>query len=115
MSERGSFVTEFIYCADCRRALHKVFDDIRETKYFEPIYFGDPEAPTLITGRIGSLSRDGEIIDFEHDYAPRIAASVCHPVRFAILADSGRSYAVKVHPEADEQPLIFMCGRGKAD
>lgn len=104
MSERGSFITEYIYCRACATAVRKALLEQRDMgKFFsvaDASKFNDSDgAPRITAGRIGGLHAGEELEDFEAYYAPAIAAVICHPVRVAVIAESGqRIYFIQ--PEA---------------
>lgn len=63
MSERGSFVTQYIYDNNDYLKIRKALD--KNSKYLcvsPPCYYGDKtnELP-IVSGKVGSLSCDGEI------------------------------------------------------
>jgi hypothetical protein len=94
MSERGSFVTEYIYCSDCHAAARKVL--LRDTVGAERKAFDSSELPAwtggfhpIIAGKLGASFVGGELQDFEHYDVPVLAAAICHPLRVAVLAEEG--------------------------
>lgn len=98
MSERSSFVTDYIYCKGCLDKLKVVL--LLKEKYLTGIQIptwkdGDDDLP-IIAGKIGSLGPMGEYITlmdlFNTDNAP------CHPVRISILHDCGDSVTYTISP-----------------
>ena len=91
MSERGSFVTEYVYCVRCFEALKKIL--LHNEKYFcsQTInsWEDSPKELPIIAGKLGGLYSGEEIVSFEMETEPQIAKVICHPVRIAILAESG--------------------------
>jgi len=90
MSERGSFVTEFIYCPQCLKALKEHL--IRNCKYLKGI---EIPAPTngnypIIAGKIGELYPQGEA-DFMEEKLTETAKYICegHSARVVVITDSG--------------------------
>lgn len=92
MSERGSFVTEYIYCPQCLEACWKVLGkrekDLNGTR-IQSWADNEWDLP-IIAGKIGELYSGGELVAFMHVLAPEIAKGICHPVRVAVLADHGQ-------------------------
>lgn len=91
MSERGSFVTEYIYCEKCFEAAKGVL--IAQGKYLcSTVVPGwnkqEPELP-IIAGKLGGLYAGEELVDFEFEYAPRLEDVLCHSMRVAVLAEKG--------------------------
>ena len=86
MSDRGSFVTEYIYCHECSKKIIQILTS-RGVR-FETV----GETSSIIAGFLGSTYSGGELIEFQYgeerlfdkDNAP------CHPVRFAVLAEQGQ-------------------------
>lgn len=91
MSERGSFVTEFIYCERCLSEIEKIL--CHHEKYFHGIkipHWSEPEkALPIIAGKIGGLYPTEELHVFETLIMPKIAAVICHKLRIAVIADEG--------------------------
>jgi len=52
----------------------------------------------IIAGKIGGLSPGEEIWGFDMELAPEIASVICHPVRIAVMADSGASRIFRIEP-----------------
>jgi hypothetical protein len=90
MSERGSFVTEYIYCSKCLEAAKRVL--IGREKYLcsieLPSWINDETLP-IIAGKIGGMSRGEELVEFECEIGAELEASICHPLRVAVLAEVG--------------------------
>lgn len=93
MSERGSFVTEYIQCDKCFAAVREVL--VSDEKFLKGVVIpswdnGIRELP-IVAGKIGGLYRSEELISMEYDLAPKFEGRLCHTVRVAVLADSGES------------------------
>lgn len=91
MSERGSFVTEYIYCDKCLEAACNVLTG--DEKYLMSTQVphwnkGDKPLP-IISGKIGGLYPGEEIDTFENEFVPKLEGSICHPLRVAVLAEKG--------------------------
>jgi hypothetical protein len=101
VSERGSFVTEYIYCPQCLEAAKAVL--LSNEKYLCSCVLPSWEGPDLqlpiIAGKIGGLYKSQEIVDFESDYAVRLARTICHPMRVVVLADSGDAKCFCITPD----------------
>lgn len=92
MSERGSFTTEYIYCDKCFQAAKTVLlkrDKGLCSQVIESWSSSDKEMP-IIAGKVGASYSGEEIHDFEFEYGPALAKVVCHPLRIAVLAESGQ-------------------------
>jgi len=89
MSERGSFVTEYIYCKKCFEAAKEVLLGKGKYLYSTAIQHSDGSEYPIIAGKVGGTSGGEEILIFELDYLPRLEATICHPMRIAVLAESG--------------------------
>ncbi len=91
MSERGSFVTGYIYCVRCFDIAKKIL--LGKEKYLcsTTIPHWDTTVPELpiIAGKIGGLYQGEELSTFEFDIIPRLAAELCHKLKIAVLSDSG--------------------------
>ena len=93
MSERGSFVTQYIYCDKCLAAAKSVL--LRREKYlcsaviphWNPEHEG-PEMP-IIAGKVGGMGAGDELLKFEFEFNEEIAKLICHPMRIAVLAEGG--------------------------
>lgn len=102
MSERGSFITEYIYCSNCFEKAKQVL--LARDKYLCSVVLpswapGDDGLP-IIAGKCGEAWQGGEFSMFENALLPELAALICHPLRIAVLAESGeRLYTV--HPAGE--------------
>lgn len=92
MSERGSWCSEYIYCGDCAEALGRLLRERDSGKYFSvhqiPSWQPGEQLP-IFAGKIGGLYGGEELHLFEEGMVPEIAKVICHPVRFAVLAEDG--------------------------
>lgn len=88
MSERGSFVTEFVYCDKCLEVLRDVLCT-QQDKYLVAGQLPSWEPGKLlpiIAGKIGGLYPGSEI----HEFEIRLDFDrLCHDVRIAVLAEHG--------------------------
>jgi hypothetical protein len=102
MSERGSFVTQYTYCKKCFAVLCNVL--VSNDKYLKgvviPSWQGGGDLP-IVAGKIGGLGFNEEFMTMD-ELRDELDVRLCHPVRVAVLADSGES-------------RIFTFGQGKLD
>ena len=93
MSERGSFVTEYIYCNECFEAAKSIL--LSRKKYLcsvvVPHWNPDHEGPgmPIIAGKVAGLFRGEELQIFEYEFNEKLAKVLCHPMRIAVLAEGG--------------------------
>jgi hypothetical protein len=107
MSERGSFVTEYIYCPKCFQAAKSVLL-AREKSLCSvaiPHWNQEKEGPELpiIAGKIGHAWSIAHAM--EHEIAPDLIDVLCHPLRIAVLEECRQDYieeakTVVVRPRA---------------
>lgn len=99
MSERGSFVTEYIHCKACLKAVRDVLVDVGRDKFLcsqQIISWCPKESPyhaellPIVAGKVGSTFAGGEVMVFEDDYIPQLEKRICHPVRIAVLGEQGQ-------------------------
>lgn len=91
MSQRGSFVTEYIYCDKCFQAAKSVL--LARDKWlcsivvphWNPEHEG-PEMP-IIAGKLGHSWSEAHAMEYE--IGPELAKVICHPVRIAVLQEIG--------------------------
>ena len=106
MSERGSFVTEFIYCWECFGKMQDILCVKEESKFLCGHVLTVNNIPThVIAGRIGGLYIGEEIDVFRY----RIFTSEnspCHIVRIAIISDNGGVAFIQVNPDGSVSDLI---------
>jgi len=102
MSERGSFVTEYIYCPKCLERMRAAL--LRNEKYLcsssIPSWLSGDEQLPIIAGKVGGLGRGDEFLEiafntFDESNAP------CHPVRIAVLSDTAGWKIFKVNPNGN--------------
>ena len=90
MSQRGSFVTEYIYCSKCLEAAKKVL--LSDEKYLNSqqilSWEGDGSYLPIIAGKLGGSYSGQELIDFEYYYAKDLAKEICCPMRVAVIAET---------------------------
>lgn len=101
MSERGSFVTEYIYCDKCVAALKPLLctDDKFLRGIQIPSWTGQSEDTLpILAGKVGGLHSGGELEVFDYELRDEIEAAICHAVRIAVLADSGASEVFTYEP-----------------
>ena len=96
MGERGSFVTSFIYCPECREAVHDVLLESSICKTVVDCFDGKIFGGFLkaMPGYPGE-----ELVLAEHRLLPKLREAACHKVRLAVLADNGESKIFKVWEE----------------
>jgi hypothetical protein len=102
MSERGSFVSEYVYCQRCFAVVRDILVD--HEKYLKgvviPSWANDGDLP-IVAGKIGGLGTNDEFVMMELELGPQFDDRLCHRVRVAVLADSGESRIFTFGPEAD--------------
>ena len=96
MSERGSFVTEYIYCEDCFEAVKKVI-----LEHFKPELLWLSKLP-IIAGWIGGSYSGQELSDFGYGIKPEIEKVICHDVRIAVHSEGEGSEIFTIHPGGEE-------------
>ena len=90
MSERGSFVTEYIYCDKCFEAAKKVL--LFDEKYLCSRVidgWGDEPPLRIIAGKVGGSHAEEEFLVFEFKLNHELSDIICHPLRIAVLGESG--------------------------
>lgn len=99
MSQRGSFVTEYLYCAKCFEAVKHVLleHDKSLCSVVVPHWNTSKEGAELpiIAGKIGHSFSAAHAMEF--DLAPELARVICHPVRIAVLDDVGPNADQSAH------------------
>lgn len=103
MSERGSFVTQYMHCPKCLAAAKSVLlQDNKGLKGIEiPVAGGFGGLYPIIAGKVGGLFAGEELQVFEIELIPLLEPVLCHPLRIAVLAEAGEAiYTVqpKIRP-----------------
>lgn len=83
MSERGSFVTEFIYCKQCFEHAKKIL--LSNDKYLDSAVVKNRP---IIAGKIGGIFHGAELTTFEYEILPKLEEVICHELRIAVISDS---------------------------
>lgn len=101
MSERGSFVTEYVYCDECFEKIKPILLD--RVKYLCSVVIPswsehEPEGLPIIAGKIGGGYLGEELVEFEYKIAPEIAKVICHPLRVAVISDSRGEQIFTIEP-----------------
>lgn len=92
MSERGSFVTEYIHCDHCLAAVREVLISDHKFLCSQPIISWSETTPSdlpVIAGKVGGLYQGEELNYFELEIIPELSKRVCHSLRIAVLAEVG--------------------------
>lgn len=106
MSDRGSFVTEYIYCSECLEAVKSVL--LSDHKYLcsrqLPTWTDYPfeKALPILAGKIGGLYPGEELDDFRNEFIPALEKLICHTVRIAVLAEEG-SEIFTIEPKLEKR------------
>ncbi len=104
MSERGSFVTQFIYCGECLEKMKKVL--IQDHKYLKGVQVEGWKTEDerrlsplpIIAGKIGGLYGGEELCEFQFKLFNKENAP-CHEVICAVIPDSGTPQFFVVLPD----------------
>lgn len=89
MSERGTWITEHIYCKECLHRFQKFLDDtgciaVAGNKYWSYVKVGE----WVFAGKISGLYSGEEIHDWDN-MTEDLQKLLCHPMRIAVLAGDG--------------------------
>ena len=95
MSNRGSFVTEYIYCEKCFKLCQEVL--CKNEKWLNGMQIKDFP---IIAGKVGG----DEFLDFEFNYIPVIQEKMCntHSIRIAVLSDEEGSMVYEINKNSIE-------------
>lgn len=94
MSELGSFVTQYMYCSACFKALWPVL--VTKKKYLtgQPIDHWDgwdrEGYLPIIAGEVGGTYGGEETDVFDCGMRDEIERAICHPLRISVLCDVDR-------------------------
>lgn len=94
MSERGSFVTEYIHCPKCLAAAKAVLmQDNKGLKGVQIPVAGSVSEGLypIIAGKVGGMFGGEELQVFESELIPALEPVLCHPLRIAVLAEDGEA------------------------
>jgi hypothetical protein len=100
MSERGSFVTEYIYCDKCLEKMKLAL--LGDEKY---LYSEQIRGLPIIGGKIGGSYSGEEAIWLEFEAFENPDTWPCHPVRIAVHSDCGGSYIFVVDKDGTVEIL----------
>lgn len=99
MSDRGSFVTDYIYCDKCMEAVENVFDRLADDLWHTSRLIGaDGEQLPIVAGKLRGLGGGDDLFNLEYEIAGDIAKLVCHKVRIAALPDGREARIIIVTP-----------------
>ena len=90
MSERGSFVTNYIYCSECFNVCKKILlsKDKNLCSIVVPSWENGEELP-IIAGKVGGMYAYEEVVIFANYYVPEIEKLICHPVQICVFTENG--------------------------
>jgi len=94
MSERGSFVTQYIYCPKCFEIVKDVLVD--DDKYLDSMPIKNQP---IVAGRIGGLYANEESHAMEFEYGTILNERLCHRVQVAVLCEAGYSNVHEFGPQ----------------
>ncbi len=114
MSERGSFITEFIYCHACLDAVRAALLSAKEFVYQHQLCIEGHLLP-IVAGRIRGAYSGQELVDFEFVCMPELEQRLCHPVRFAVFSDAGGQAMYLVVPGGQSQVIASQGVGGWTD
>jgi hypothetical protein len=104
MSERGSFITEYIYCSKClEHARNILLRDDKELCSQQVLSWESHPQPTaipIIAGKVGSSYKNGEIHLFEDELIPLLVERICHAITIAVLPESGKCEFIIASPKS---------------
>ena len=104
MSDRGSFVTDYIYCDKCFSAVKRVLLKSQKHLCSTTVPHLDPQRKEfpIVAGKISGLFPGEEIVTMETELLPEIEKSICHKVRIAVLAEKGSMIftAIPIHADS---------------
>ncbi len=100
MSEHGSFVTEYIYCAGCFARLSKCLLP-HKSKY---LYAEKIGAYPIIAGKVGGFHSNEELETFLYDDSILMPESApCHPVNISVITESGKAGLITFYPSGEKK------------
>lgn len=98
MSERGTWVTEHIYCQQCVDRFQEFLIDsgcgTNGEKYWSYVKL----SPWSFAGRISGLYSGEELHDWD-SIAEDLGKVLCHPVRVAVISDTAGEKIYKIGGE----------------
>ena len=92
MSERGSFVTEYIHCQKCLEVVKTLLlgKDKHLTGVLIPHWNGlADEFLAIVAGKVGGAGPGDELSVFADEIIPQLEINICHPLRIAVIAEQG--------------------------
>jgi hypothetical protein len=106
MSERGTWMTDFIYCGDTVTALREYFQAERcpDNKYFTVQELFEHQHCGAFCGRIGGMYPGEELHSME-GLIPEIEQIIKTPIRICVFAEDG-SQIFEIDPAGDNGKLI---------
>lgn len=89
MSDRGSFVTEYLYCEKCLLiAKEHLIKNEKHLKGIQIPSWKENEYLPIIAGKIGGVG-SADIYDTIFKKSEEIASKVCHSMRISLISEEG--------------------------
>ncbi len=91
MSERGSFITEYVYCDKCFRVVKKYL--LMNNKYLCSTIipsWEEGKVLPIVAGKIGGSYSGEELNVFVYRIQPCLEKEICHKLRIVVLAENGQ-------------------------
>jgi len=107
MSERGTWMTDFIYCGETVTALREYFQAERcpDNKYFTVQDLFEHQHCGAFCGRIGGMYPGEELHSME-ELVPEIKQIIKTPIRICVFAEDG-SQIFEIEPAGDDGQAVF--------
>ncbi len=99
MSERGSFVTQYVYCEVCFEGLQKVLCK-NPSKWLAATALPswDDNGPlSIIAGKVGGTWGGEERFKLDEELRLAIERAICHSVRISVLPEDDEADVVLVY------------------
>lgn len=93
MSQRGAFVTEFMYCGECFEAVRDLLNS--------PIGVQSCSIAndSILTGAVLGSYPGEEVFYFDTEIRDKIEEKICHHVQIAVLAESQKGVVLDFLPK----------------
>ena len=107
MSERSSFVTEYIYCSKCFEAAKAILSG--DEKYLcagqVKGYQLSPDGLPIVAGKHGGLGAKDDWGHFQK-LMRRLSERICHPMRVAFIPESGPAICMMLRDKKAEVEVL---------
>src|SRR6186713_2299273 len=104
MSERGSFVSEYIYCKKCFSAVFDVLKNDKSGHIDSPMRVG---SFPIVAGKLSGMAHADALYNFNDFVLPKISDAICHDVKIALFPEGHSGVILTIKPSQKDDAVRY--------